>query len=123
MIKWSYDTTFIKGGQSLRTAMIISQICRNAREGSIFSGKKEAQFRLSKGKSCPTELLPWTMDLNLQTSLSAKNEVQRSTLRTPILLGSEHRTNGITACFVPSFPKGPPWKITQQSTSWPLLTN
>ena len=45
MIKCSYRTTFIEGGQSLWTAVIISQICRNARGDNIFSEKKEALFK------------------------------------------------------------------------------
>ena len=58
MIKCSYHTTFIEGGQSLWTAVIISQICRNARAGNIFSEKKEALFKPWSGKDCPTEPLP-----------------------------------------------------------------
>ena len=45
MIKCSYHITFIEGVQSLWTAVIISQICRNARAGNIFSEKKEALFK------------------------------------------------------------------------------
>ena len=45
MIKCSYHTTFIEGGQLLWTAVIISQICRNASADSIFSEKKEALFK------------------------------------------------------------------------------